>query len=80
MELKASPSSVIRGAWLPSSCANPSQLDPCQIERLGVPVETDQAPRRPQQPRDFRGVARHAQRAVDVRAACAHIEKIHRFF
>jgi len=59
--------------------ANPVKPRLGEFQRLGVPVKSDQAPLRPQQPDNSFGVPRQTQRAIHIRTACAHFEKIDRF-
>ena len=80
MELNASPINVTCGAWLPNSLANPVQLRLGQLQRLGVPVESDQVPLRAQPPDNSCRMTRQAQRAVHYVPPGAHTEKINRFF
>ena len=60
--------------------ANPVQPRLRQRQRLGVAVESDQPSRRAQPPHNAFGVSGQAQRAVHIRAAGPHAEKIDRFF
>jgi hypothetical protein len=57
------------GAWLPIS-SETHRAGPCQFQRLGIAIESDQ-PRQVPAPQNAFGMSRQAQRAVHVRPARA---------
>ena len=79
MELKASPISVIAGAFAAHLVQNPAQPNLCQRQRLGVPIKSDQVSFGPQLPENRFGMPGKAHRAVHIRPIGPHAEKINRF-
>ncbi len=80
MELNASPINVTLRRLAAELFTHPGKPCPGKLKRLGVAIESDQAPRRPKQLCNLRCVSGQAQRAVHHRCACAHMEKLNRFF